>query len=52
MTPVHHITRDMTDAAHWSKLRRPSYAGWQKREAEAQQRAEKLKGKTCTTWKH
>lgn len=52
MNPVHQIARDMTDAAHLSKMRQPSYAGWKQRSAEASERAEKLKGSACSTWKH
>ena len=46
MTPVHQISSDMNNDDWLSKMRRPSYAGWKRREAEAIERAEKLKERT------
>ena len=52
MSPTHEIERDMNHDEWLSKMCRQSYAGWKQREAEARQRAEKLKRNACTTWKH
>ena len=52
MTTIYRISKEFGEDLLLSKLRRQSYAGWKQREAEARQRAEKLKRNACTTWKH
>ena len=43
MTPIHYIARDLSRSETIKKMNRDGYAKWKRHEAEAKERAKRLK---------